>query len=168
MVLTAYPKDQKARDRLGVALPDEAADDALVLFVPKLNGAKPPAPLVIEKVSTPWALTLRAYDREALARAEQAAHRHRVNEGVSDVARLVDAACQRGQTVTRRAIEKREVDGITADSYPVELLKDILAQALRCGALFEEPGPRNCIAVKANLRWFENLDAANSSNDRAA
>jgi hypothetical protein len=168
MVLTAYPKDQKARDRLGVALPDEAADDALVLFVPKLNGARPPTPLVIEKVSTPWALTLRAFDREALERAEAAAHRHRVNEGVSDVARLVDAACRGGQTVTRRAIEKREVDGIDAETYPLELLKEVLAQAFRFGALVEEPGPRKCMVVKANLRWFENLDAANSPNSGAA
>lgn len=168
MVLTAYPKDQKARDRLGVALPDEAADSALVLSVPKLNGAPPPPPLVIEKVSTPWALTLRAFDREAMSRAEAAAHRHRVTEGVSAVSRLVDAACQGGKTVTRRAILKREVDGIGDETYPLELLKDILAQAFRLGALVEEPGPRKCMVVKANLRWFENLGAANTPNNRAA
>jgi RecA-family ATPase len=162
MVLTAYPRDQKARSRLGVAVPEEMTDHALVLSVPKLNGAPPPPPLVIEKVPTPWALTLRAFDRETLARAEADAHRRRVAEGVQPLARLVDAASKAGQTVTRRAIEKREVDGIKADTYPLDLLKEILDQALRCGALVEESGPRNCKVLKADLNWFTKFGPANS------
>jgi RecA-family ATPase len=164
MVLTSYPRDRDARERLGVAVPEDMARRTLVLSVPKLNGAPPPPPLVIEKVATPWAMTLRVVDREALARAEREAHKHRVAEGVREVTLLVQAANERKETVTRRSIEKREVEGIDAELYPKELLAYILDQALEWGALEEVPGPRkNCIALRANVHWFLDRAAANEA-----
>ncbi len=169
MVLTAYPKEQKAREHLGVAVPEDMAGHALVLSVPKLNGAPPPPPLVIEKFPTPWALTLRAIDREALARAEAAANKLRVAEGVREAARLVQAACGRGQTVTRRTIEKREVAGIDAETFPMEFLQEVLSQAFERRVLVEVPGPRKgCKAVKANLPSLEDIIAANEPAAAAA
>lgn len=162
MVLSPYPKEAKSQGRLGVALPEEMADGALVLSIPKLNGAPPPPPLVIEKVATRWALCLKAVDAKTLADADAASQKLRVAEGIAEVAKLVQAACDAGRTVTRRSIEKREVDGIDSDRFPLAVLKDIITQALKCGALIEGPGSRKgCTAITANVTWHENLVAAN-------
>ncbi|MFT3916566.1 MAG: AAA family ATPase [Anaeromyxobacteraceae bacterium] len=162
MVLTNYPQDKTARERLGVAVPEEVAPRALVLSVPKQNGAPPPPPLLIEKIATPWALTMREIDGEALARAGAAAHKVRVSQAVRALAEAVEAATEAGQTVTRRSITKREVEGIDPETFPKEFLAEVLAQALACRALIEEPGTRKGhFVLRADPDWFLNQPAAN-------